>query len=499
MRSKTGSGAGAPPALLPLLGYGCLYAWGYVSWETPALSTQALDAGGVDLSWLVSAVSVPLALAAVTLLGRRRDVRPANALLATVFLLGVFGTLASTASKAAPSGSPSLALAVAGGLGTAGASALLVVLWALAFCRFAPDVVERAVPSSFLVSLACALFAPLMPIGPALLVALALLAACVWCLALVRDGLEAGRYGRGDLWDGGANHAAERPEDGPAGVARVLAFGVVAWGVASLIPSAAPLEAGQRYVLGIDAVSAVGFAAAIAVVMGIIRYAARVDFQALASASLVLLSLSAALFPLGGLAAAAGTALNVAVGACFEMILMLCFVGLAQRKESRQTFWVSLGAASGYLGVLLGTLGGFALESAALPPAAGEEALLLCLAAYALSMSLVPQRRPPGHTDGRRADAPAAPACSTEAGADAQATDPVGRACASLAASHGLTPREEQIFALLAQGRSQTYIRDTLFLSKNTVGTHVRHVYAKLGIHSKQELIDLVRAESHES
>ena len=48
----------------------------------------------------------------------------------------------------------------------------------------------------------------------------------------------------------------------------------------------------------------------------------------------------------------------------------------------------------------------------------------------------------------------------------------------------------------LARGRSQTYIREALFLSKNTVATHVRRIYTKLDVHSKQELIDLV--EGHE-
>ena len=61
-----------------------------------------------------------------------------------------------------------------------------------------------------------------------------------------------------------------------------------------------------------------------------------------------------------------------------------------------------------------------------------------------------------------------------------------------VAASHGLSARETEIFLLLAQGRSRPYIRDTLFLSKNTVATHIRHIYEKLGIHSQQELIDLV-------
>lgn len=57
----------------------------------------------------------------------------------------------------------------------------------------------------------------------------------------------------------------------------------------------------------------------------------------------------------------------------------------------------------------------------------------------------------------------------------------------------GLTPRETQVLALLAEGRSATYIAQELSLSADTVKGHVRHVYQKLDVHSKQELIDLVR------
>ena len=62
----------------------------------------------------------------------------------------------------------------------------------------------------------------------------------------------------------------------------------------------------------------------------------------------------------------------------------------------------------------------------------------------------------------------------------------------AVAKSFGLSARETEIFLLLAQGRSRPYIRDSLYLSKNTVATHIRHIYEKLGIHSQQELIDLV-------
>ena len=64
------------------------------------------------------------------------------------------------------------------------------------------------------------------------------------------------------------------------------------------------------------------------------------------------------------------------------------------------------------------------------------------------------------------------------------------RGCHALAEYFGLTEREESILDLLIQGRSASYIADTLGISFNTVRTHIRHIYEKLGVHSKQELID---------
>ena len=44
----------------------------------------------------------------------------------------------------------------------------------------------------------------------------------------------------------------------------------------------------------------------------------------------------------------------------------------------------------------------------------------------------------------------------------------------------------------LGRGYNHTYIAKKLYISENTVRTHVRHIYGKLGISSREELIDLV-------
>ena len=62
-----------------------------------------------------------------------------------------------------------------------------------------------------------------------------------------------------------------------------------------------------------------------------------------------------------------------------------------------------------------------------------------------------------------------------------------------LGKAHGLTERETQIFLLLAQGRTSPYISSELLIGVNTVNTHKRRIYQKLGVHDKQELIDKVK------
>ncbi|MDR2106831.1 MAG: LuxR C-terminal-related transcriptional regulator [Coriobacteriales bacterium] len=55
-----------------------------------------------------------------------------------------------------------------------------------------------------------------------------------------------------------------------------------------------------------------------------------------------------------------------------------------------------------------------------------------------------------------------------------------------------LTARERQVFGMLAAGKPTNAIAEALDLSPNTVKTHIKRVYQKLDIHSKQELIDLM-------
>lgn len=57
---------------------------------------------------------------------------------------------------------------------------------------------------------------------------------------------------------------------------------------------------------------------------------------------------------------------------------------------------------------------------------------------------------------------------------------------------HGLSQRESEIMEYLGRGHSSTFISQTLVISDNTVRTHTRHIYRKVGVASRDELLKAV-------
>ncbi len=55
----------------------------------------------------------------------------------------------------------------------------------------------------------------------------------------------------------------------------------------------------------------------------------------------------------------------------------------------------------------------------------------------------------------------------------------------------GLSARETQIMSYVGKGHTSVYVAKTLLISDSTVYTHVRNIYRKLGITSREELIQL--------
>ena len=64
--------------------------------------------------------------------------------------------------------------------------------------------------------------------------------------------------------------------------------------------------------------------------------------------------------------------------------------------------------------------------------------------------------------------------------------------CRMLAEKFALSPREYEIATLLGRGHTSAFIAKSLIISESTVYTHARNLYRKIGIGSKEELIQVL-------
>ena len=56
----------------------------------------------------------------------------------------------------------------------------------------------------------------------------------------------------------------------------------------------------------------------------------------------------------------------------------------------------------------------------------------------------------------------------------------------------GLTPRETEVFCILAEGRGRKLVQKELFISDNTAKAHIHSIYQKIGVHSHRELLERI-------
>ena len=89
--------------------------------------------------------------------------------------------------------------------------------------------------------------------------------------------------------------------------------------------------------------------------------------------------------------------------------------------------------------------------------------------------------------DGRRGSRGAA-----HGDASPQFRDRASKQVEALRRHYGLSAREAEVMELMARGGSVPRIAEQLVVSENTIRTHSKRIYAKLDIHKKQDLIDLI-------
>ena len=63
----------------------------------------------------------------------------------------------------------------------------------------------------------------------------------------------------------------------------------------------------------------------------------------------------------------------------------------------------------------------------------------------------------------------------------------------AMAKRYKLSHRELQVLTLYAQGHTQKSVSARLFISPGTTHTHIKRIYRKTGLHSRQDVIDYLQ------
>lgn len=191
------------------------------------------------------------------------------------------------------------------------------------------------------------------------------------------------------------------------------------------------------------------------------------------------------LYPLLGVAApqAFSVAGNATTSAAFLLCLTLS-VELVRDGLFGSFACSSLVLASMYLGGLTGGVASRVIDGVAGLNSTGV---------FGIAMSVVSLVSLVSIALGLRADGVGDP-LSGEPRPDAPSTDAEARRKA--AEAYGLTAREAEVLAALMGGNSVLGVADKLCISENTVKGHMKNIYCKMGVHSRQEMVDAVEGLS---
>ncbi|WP_302962928.1 response regulator transcription factor [uncultured Adlercreutzia sp.] len=471
---------------LRYMGIGLVWAWLYCSYSTSALFSERQGQSiNADASWLASAAAVVI----VFLIGGAvlsRIPRASSLWLPLRLgapLLMAVGTMLSYLGVGVPM------LSGAGGLLTGIGYALLSLLWAQALMALDIEELEVAIPLSSVIIVPCGVVFPHLQ-GPAGLMATMFLplASGVLLLLCVRGGETRVRFEDVACKEEpfcGEPHIDEG-SGGRSPIERVwrfyllrvmLVLGVLYMSVGWL-SSLAETRDGLHALIDFDVAMLLSSLASVALGVAIVFFSKKVSFSGLFRWAVPFTVATLVLREMPGLwPGFAASAISATLDSLIQVLVYLFALTLAKQGKVPAVLGVGLLNGAVQLGVLVGNIGGEACVAAGVSLTT-VGLLLVCLVSFAGIVA--PSGKP------------------IEDGEQLSGTNAVERAlmegCLRLQERFSLSDRETEIAFLLAQGRSRPYIREKLFISKNTVATHIKHIYQKLDIHSKEDLIDLVTA-----
>lgn len=174
---------------------------------------------------------------------------------------------------------------------------------------------------------------------------------------------------------------------------------------------------------------------------------------------------------------------GLSVSSLLEISLIMYFGTLMRRGFFAPALAVTFSLASIRIGIALGNCLGLFYErhveiaQLAVTP---TTLIFICVLAFVLV--------PVGKLEPRFVALTTAPVAPSE----------IDTICSHIIAEFKLSEREGQILKLIARGNTVNSIANKLYISPHTVNTHIRHIYDKVGIHKRGELLEYINMKKEE-
>lgn len=463
---------------MPYLGISLLLAWHYCLWFVPgSTASLGLLSSQVTKTWIVTlACTGAFALAGAALAGSMKFAIGKMAATAAVVMAATTLIFCLAAPACADPGTICLASGAAFGV----SNAVFILAWAERYTAIRASFSMKAVALSF----AGALFASMLatffspPLVSTTITALLPLASF-------------GVYRRNEKEVSGKEAPIPLPRESRASMMRC---------VKTLCVTTVLLEFMLSFVCGItphelrgigqDGTllpwnTAVGIVVIGSALLAAASYSKRTDVYALIP-FLIAFGIVALCLSVQGTALCSLAAFAICIGTCMmlEVLLMAFFGTLASKGYLSSAFSFALAMGLPRLSTALGDGCGIALRETWQDGAGLVSTACLafvCVLAFLLIAVLHQERTIAFLTS------------------DAPQADDTERVCESAAQDFGLSPREAEILKLIARGHAVDAVAKKLVVSPYTVQTHIQHIYRKMQVHKRSELMDYLNLHRDES
>lgn len=497
--------------LIHCLGFGTCWGWVHLAFFSTMFFGVMPESLSLS-SWILNVLSNGFAMVVLGLLSLwcpLRTFRRLGPLFATLTVLGTIGFFFGQSLSAMWV----YAAAVSSGFGTAG----LLLLWAEAYRDIPPALAkQRTIPGSLAMGVLYYLLICMLPQLVGVVVTMLLPVISVALLQLTRrmghDGEEDASQ-RSDcsadlVVDGVGGESPARKKSrlgvirGAVSVRFAIFVGVYCLapgfmrGYTSALPFASSGGIGEAMFSGVAIVLVVLAVASIA-----LFGEAKIDL----AYKFVVPLMAAGLFLLPFLSAGQEALASVVIMSGYTLLEIYVWASLADSaaNTSAPTALVfGLGKSCMNVGLLAGTFLGMNFGSSSSMLMVGVMVLIVYLfivienvmspgIGVALSLGLGNQDE---REQGKRATKPEK--VTIEEAAKLNLSDVfnamLNERCSLVADRYGLSARETEVLGQLARGRSLQAIADDLCVAYSTVKTHTDRIYAKTGVHSRQDLISLL-------